>query len=271
MTVQSIAKQPKPDSQGVLLIHASAGTGRSWAAVASSLANLYNVVVPDRLGYGRGDVWSTGTPAPLEAEAQHLAGFLCTHDEGVHVVAHSYGGAVAIELALRWPHLVRSLTLFEPGRFALLLDRTDCDDERGEIVQVGRTVGLWTMSGRSEAAAAMFIDYWSGPGTWDQLDDAKRKRIAGYMPKVAAEFDAAFADRTPLTRYKALGMPVHLMMGSTSPAPVRRIVGIMAEVLPNACTVELTGVGHMGPVTHPAQFMAQLPTWLTTEPMKLAA
>ena len=52
---------------------------------------------------------------------------------------------------------------------------------------------------------------------------------------------------------RALEMPVLLLGGETSPAPVHAINALLASVLPRAASVALPGVGHMGPLTHPAE------------------
>ena len=79
------------------------------------------------------------------------------------------------------------------------------------------------------------------------------------MTKVGAEFLAAFADPLPLEAWRALEMPVLLLGGETSPAPVRAINALLASVLPRCASVTLPGIGHMGPMTHPAEVREWLP------------
>lgn len=255
----------------VLCIHGSAVSGRSWNPIAAVLGDRFDVATPDRLGCERGLSWPTGLAASLESEAQHLACQLGRQAGGVHVLAHSYGAAIALELALRWPQRVRSLTLFEPARFALLLHDAGSHAQCEEIVRVGGRVSLRARSGRTDEAAQMFVDYWSGAGAWAALDERQRSGVRACMPKVAAEFDATFADRTPPRRFAALGMPVRLMRGGASPAPVRRIVELLADLVPGADVVDLPGIGHMGPVTHPGAVVDNLPHWLSPADWRLAA
>jgi hypothetical protein len=52
---------------------------------------------------------------------------------------------------------------------------------------------------------------------------------------------------------------VLLLGGETSPSPVRAINALLASVLPRCATVTLPRVGHMGPMTHPAEVREWLP------------
>ena len=260
-----------PRRETLLCIHGSAASGRCWNPVAAALAARFDVATPDRFGCVRGVHWSAGIPASFEVEARHLASHLCDAPQGAHVLAHSYGAAVALELALRWPHLVRSLTLYEPARFALLVDDPDATEAREEILRIGGRVSQWVRAGRAGDAAALFVNYWSGAAAWDALDERQRHVVLACMPKVAVEFDAAFADRTPRPRFARLAMPVRLLRGSESPAPTRRIVDVLAGLLPRVDVVDLPGLGHMGPVTHAQELIENLPGWLRPADWRLAA
>ena len=66
-------------------------------------------------------------------------------------------------------------------------------------------------------------------------------------------------------------MPVRLIRGDRSPDPARLVVGRLGWQLPNVDVVTLHGVGHMGPLTHPAQFAKALPEWLQPALHELAA
>ena len=56
-----------------------------------------------------------------EIQVEDLAAIIKTLKLGpAHIVGHSYGGAVALHLALRYPELVRTLVLAEPGVVGVL-------------------------------------------------------------------------------------------------------------------------------------------------------
>ena len=98
----------------VVLVHGSLATGaEEWQAQRPLAQEGYRLLVLDRRGYGRSPV--------IEGEdflrdAEDIAALM---DDGAHLVAHSYGGLGALYAAARRPDETLSLTLLEPGAFAL--------------------------------------------------------------------------------------------------------------------------------------------------------
>jgi pimeloyl-ACP methyl ester carboxylesterase len=252
---------PAGTPRALFLVHGSAVAGKSWNALAAPLRESGVVVVaPDRLGQAAGERWPAGRAMSFDEEAEHLAAALAAAPGPVHLFGHSYGGAVAMQMALRWPERVARLTLYEPTRFALLLDAGEPRGDAGrEILAIGHAAHERATAGREAEAAELFVDYWSGAGTWAAMDAGRQARLAPQMTKVGAEFLAAFADPLPLEMWRALEMPVLLLGGERSPAPVHAINALLASVLPRAASVTLPGIGHMGPLTHPAEVREWLP------------
>ena len=60
-------------------------------------------------------------------------------------------------------------------------------------------------------------------------------------------------------------MPVLLMVGSESPASSRGVARRLASVLPRRQLLQLEGLGHMGPVTHPERVNAIIEDFLRRE------
>src|SRR4030095_9545671 len=93
-----------------------------WRELIESLRDRYRLIAIDLLGYGEssmpGDRYSLGdevrlVETVLERELQP--------GEHFHLIGHSYGGIVALQLAAQdGPQRVRSLSLFEPIAFHLL-------------------------------------------------------------------------------------------------------------------------------------------------------
>jgi pimeloyl-ACP methyl ester carboxylesterase len=233
-----------------IALHCSASSGRQWDPYTKLLPRGMRLVAPELMGYSSGECWASGTPVSLESEARRLGPLLFSRTGGVHLVGHSYGGAVALQMALRWPDRVRTLTLFEPVRVALLLEDPDQEATWQAIVSFGRRIGWHVLSGRLEEAAALFVDYWSGQGAWECLPATRRRAIAERMPKVRAEFEALFADTMAASALRKLKMPLRLITGTTSPLPARKVADIIARHCVQAEVVRLEGVGHMGPISH---------------------
>jgi pimeloyl-ACP methyl ester carboxylesterase len=237
----------------LICLHASGSSGRQWGPIAGTLSERFDVIAPDLLGCGGQRRWRVGEPVSLDDEARAIERLM--PDRAVHLLGHSYGGAVALQIALRRPDRVLSLTLYEPVRFSLLLQQRATVAVGEAIVAVGREIGREVLAGALHAAAARFVDYWSGDGTWAALDERRRQGLAERMPKVRADFEALFADPVPVASYRALPMPVRLIGGSRSPLPARRVLDLLAPACPDATRVTLEGAGHMAPVETPRRLL----------------
>jgi pimeloyl-ACP methyl ester carboxylesterase len=59
-------------------------------------------------------------------------------------------------------------------------------------------------------------------------------------------------------------VPTLYLTGSDSPGAARGVGRLLAKVLPRVTVVEIEGVGHMGPVTHPERIDALIERHLET-------
>ena len=95
----------------VLLINDLSAPAASWALQAKALAPRFMVVTFDNRGVGETDL--PGEPMYSIGQLADDAAAILRHLKisRAHVVGASMGGAIGMELALRQPRLVRSLTL----------------------------------------------------------------------------------------------------------------------------------------------------------------
>jgi 2-hydroxymuconate-semialdehyde hydrolase len=98
----------------VLLIHGS-GPGvtawANWRLVLPELSKSCRVIAPDMVGFGYTER-PAGVAYTLDTWVAHLLGLLdALGIEQADVVGNSYGGAVALALAIRHPQRVRRLVL----------------------------------------------------------------------------------------------------------------------------------------------------------------
>ena len=116
--------QPRTRSS-VVALHCSLGSGRQWTRLAAQLGSYYQFIAPDLSGYGN-PVCAVDLPMTLAQEVEFLSDRIGEAAGAIHLVGHSYGGAVAFRIAAesRFATRVRSLTLIEPVLPTLL-----CADE----------------------------------------------------------------------------------------------------------------------------------------------
>ena len=92
----------------VLLLHGQPGWGREFDPVVAELGDDVRLLVPDRPGYG----WSAGKATSIADQARLLAAELRSRSAApAVVVGHSFGGGVALALALDHPEVVAGLVL----------------------------------------------------------------------------------------------------------------------------------------------------------------
>ncbi|HZF49426.1 MAG TPA: alpha/beta hydrolase [Polyangiaceae bacterium] len=235
-------------SQTVLLVHSGGFTSRQWRKLAADLAPTYQVLAPDLLGYGASGPWPLGERFHFRQDVAHLESILNDAKAPVHVVGHSYGGFLALKLALDRPNAVRSLALFEPVAFGILNEPADTEARR--ILDLLPTRYAPGSDGVVDRWLAGFVDWWNGPGAWASLaEDAKGNfRAVGW--KLSQEVATLVTDQTDRGAYRSLAMPALLLGGAQSPLPARRVLEKLAAALPRATLQIFEDMGHMAPITH---------------------
>ncbi|MBL8703490.1 MAG: alpha/beta fold hydrolase [Rhodospirillales bacterium] len=246
--------EPAPAPDRVVLVPCSGSSARQWQALRAELAG-FTPVAFELAGHGDRPGWHGAGPLTLAREAEAIAE-ACPDGAPFHLVGHSYGGAVALDFALRHPQRLRSLTLIEPSCFFLL--RSAEPGLLDEIHALAAAVNRGVLSGDYRGGISTFIDYWSGAGTWDALAEGRQARFAELALHVAHHFGALLDAETPLAAFAALRVPTLVLCGTRSPAPSRAITRLLADTLPRARHRTIRGAGHMGPITHPADVNAPI-------------
>jgi lipase len=97
----------------ILAVHGLTGHGQRWQTLATRHLPEFAIVAPDLIGHGRS---SWAAPWNIDANVSALARLLDAEADGpVVVVGHSFGGAVALNLAAARPDLVAALVLLDPA------------------------------------------------------------------------------------------------------------------------------------------------------------
>jgi pimeloyl-ACP methyl ester carboxylesterase len=233
----------------VVLLHASASSARQWDGLARALAPDFDVHAIDLHGHGSRAAWFADAPLTLADDAA-LLDPLFARGRPLFLVGHSYGGAVACEAARRHPDAVAGVAVYEPVLFKLLFTDTGGTAERDAIVACAQALRHHLGRGDALAAARHFIGFWSGADAWTDMTPPRQAAAASRMHAVASHFDALFAAADP--RRALARLPLLALTGQASVPVTRRIGRLLEATLPRAVHAGLPGLGHMGPLTHPA-------------------
>jgi pimeloyl-ACP methyl ester carboxylesterase len=245
-----LAVHERGEGEPVVLLHSGGFSARQWRKLGDALSNTHRVLAPDLLGYGASSPWPVGAPFHLRQDLAALEAMLDSVPAPAHLVGHSYGGLLALKLALSRPRQVRSLALFEPVAFAVLDEPSDADARASiHLVQHDYRAGA---EGADDAWLGAFVDWWNGPGAWTSLAEDARASFRAVGWKVFQEVLSIGADATPRATFATIGAPTLLLSGERTPATERRVVEKLAATLPHAELKVFAEMGHMGPITHAA-------------------
>lgn len=230
----------------LLLIHGSLCDYRYWRWQIPALSQGCTVVAPSLRGF-----W----PEALATEdasfsiAQHVRDLQAlvraiSPDRPVHILGHSRGAQVALELACQAPELTRSLTLADPG-FRI-------DDEAETASFHAQAVALLEQ-GEVDKALADFVDGVNGPGTWRQMVGwfkAMVKDNAYTLLSQVREINLGIR----LERAAGLQCPVLLIGGANSPARYGSRLDILEQAIAQALRVTIPLASHGMNLANPKAF-----------------
>jgi pimeloyl-ACP methyl ester carboxylesterase len=241
----------------VVLLHSTGASGSQWRRLAAALGDRFHVIAPDLCGYGGTAPWNGRCEISLAAEAALVAALTDRFAQPVHLVGHSFGGAVALRLAQDRPDLLTSLVLIEPVAFHLLRGGDAIDAQAfEEISELAAAVARAVTCGDFYGGCRRFVDYWSGDGAWAAMPEEKRAPLAARLAKVALDFWSALNDPARLRDLAALDLPTLVIRGGVSPRPVQRIAWHLGRRLPHTRLETLEQAGHMAPLTHAVEVNA---------------
>ncbi|MDH1209711.1 alpha/beta hydrolase [Pseudomonas chengduensis] len=248
-------------AQPLLLIHGFPSASWDWHRLWAPLAERYRLIACDMLGFGysakpRGHAYSLLEQADLQqALLAHIG-----EQRAVHVLAHDYGDSVAQELIARHqegrlqlascvflngglfpethhPVRVQKLLL---GPLGLLLGRLF---SRRKLAQsFARIFGPHTQASEAELDALwQLVAYNNGP--------AVMHRLIRYMPERRQQ------RQRWVTAMQATTLPMRVIDGAFDPISGAHMVARYRELIADADTVLLDGIGHYPQLEAPAEVL----------------
>jgi pimeloyl-ACP methyl ester carboxylesterase len=248
-----IAYSDSGSGEAVVLLHCTASSSRQWRGFTETYGQDFRVIAIDLFGHGESDTWPGHRPLTLADEAKAVSLVLDRIGEPVHLIGHSYGGAVALQVALEEARRIRSLTVIEPVAFYLLRGGHASEMRYFlEINAVASDISTAAMSGNFASGMERFVDYWGGRGAWKALPEEKRRDLVRAIGTVALNFWSTTTESTRRDAFRSLDLPTLVMEGSGSGPVTRRICELLRAELPNCRGAVIEAAGHMSPLTDPA-------------------
>jgi lipase len=233
----------------VLFLHSGPGSAADWRGVFECFAADYRLLAVNGFGQGRTSDWPSGD-VHVDQYVELVSGLVAELGESVHLVGHSYGGAVALRMATGSPRLVRSLAVVEPQAYPLL---RDSDPQMlAEVTGLAEAFASAVDEGRVEDAWRGFIDHYNGDGSWHALPEVVRERMLGTGDVAVRSWAALFTNPISVDDLMHLRVPTLVIQGGQTTGPERRLCDIVADRVPGARRVVVESAAHMVPLTHPA-------------------
>lgn len=235
----------------VLALHCSLAHAGAWSGLAAAL-NGVSVTATDAPGHGRAADWVPGTDMHDLATAQSIAmAESLGRGAPIDLIGHSFGGTVALRIAVERPDLVRSLTLVEPVIFAAAkaVDRAAFARFHSDHLGFAALVA----AGDREAAAAVFHSHWGSAEALADLPERTRAYMVDRIHLIVAQNPALLDDTAGILRaagLEAVQVPVLLVEGAQSPRIIDRIHRALALRLPKVARLVVPGAGHMVAISH---------------------
>ncbi|MFW5680824.1 MAG: acetoin dehydrogenase dihydrolipoyllysine-residue acetyltransferase subunit [Pseudomonadota bacterium] len=218
----------------VLLLHGFGGDLNNWLFNQEALAEDREVFALDLPGHG-GSTKDVGD-GTLVTLARAVEAFMeAVHLHHVHLVGHSMGGAVALEVAAAHPDRVRSLTLLAPAGLGPDINRAFVDDFIAQNRPRKLKQVLAHLVHDPDAVTDAMVE-----------DVVKFKRLDGAIAALERLRDGILFRQPDIAaahaKLRGLGCPIHVVWGAED----RILSAGHAMGLPSQVTVtHLERTGHM--------------------------
>jgi pimeloyl-ACP methyl ester carboxylesterase len=245
----------------VILIHGSVLADTMKLLMdEDALFSRYRLIRYHRRGY----LGTTHSPPPVSIVDQALDCLDLIRHLGIshaHLVGHSYGGVIAIAVALQDPAVVHTLSLLEPA----LIGMVPSGAGFGSALT---PAGVKYQSGSSLEAINIFLELVSGPQYRVELE----RVIPGALEAAAPDAATFFEIEMPAIRQfwgtfsreqaASIRQPILAAVGTTSELPLREGHNLIREWFKLVETLEVKGGNHLFPVTQAKQVAEGLTDFL---------
>jgi lipase len=238
-----------------LLLHCTMGKASAWRGVIKHLEADYTFIGFDMPGHGKSGEWHN--QGDFHTTGTEIAKTFM--DKPMDLVGHSYGGTIALRLALEVPNMVRSLVLIEP----VLMNLAFKDDPSLKVAYDAdhKEYNDALEAGDQKRAARAFAAHWGDGQIWQDLPQRSRDLMAEKIHMIKAGEHNVYGDRYGFSEpglLNGINVPVLLIEGAQSHGIVGKINGALEHRLSHTSRIIVKEAGHMVPITHPVETAAAI-------------
>ncbi len=233
-----LAYETRGIGAAILCIHGTGSSAVVWGGAVEKLARAGCVIAYDRRGCARSERPEPYERTSVAEHADDAAALLHRLSAAPAVViGRSYGGEVAIDLALRHPGCVRALVLLDGAPLALSPGGVAWEsDLAARLLSVAARDGV-------DAVPEALMDEVLGVAAWGSFPDDLRRLFTHNAPAILAEVRGGGL-RTDVAELATITQPALLVAATDSPHAFREATEALAAALPAARTARVDG-GHL--------------------------
>ena len=235
----------------LVLVPGSCSTGAAWRPVMKLLDGQFRFVTTSLLGYGATAERRRDGDTSVLREAEVLETVIARAGGDVHLVGHSFGGAVALIAAMRKRVPIASLTVLEAPLPSLLSHCGEDAHYRAFRAMTDAYFAAWR--GGDRGAIRSMIDFYGGAGTWASWPERVRAYAVETMAVNMRDWDCAYGEPLSPQMLAAIEVPVTVAVGTQSHPAICRANGLVAMAIEGATFKTIGGAAHFMISTHAAQ------------------
>lgn len=263
-----IAYRLRGAGPNVLMIQGVGVHGDGWLPQVEAMQSRFTCVTFDNRGMGRSDPPPKGEPLTVQSMADDCAVLMQRLGwTSAHVIGHSLGGAVALQLALDAPQHVDSLSLlctFASGRDAAPMTM--------RMLYLGMRTRLGSRSMRRSGFLQLVMSRRGIAATPDagllavELEPLFGHDLADQPPVVNQQLKALRAFDVSDRLNELAAIPTLVVTAAEDPIAPPRAGRRLAQGIPGARYVELDNASHGVPIEQPARMNELLIEHLSANP-----
>jgi non-heme chloroperoxidase len=258
------------DGEPLVFVHGSLGDLNTFGQQFTPFSERYHIIAYSRRFHPPNKSGKNYNVYSMDQHVEDLASFINNLSLGkVHLVASSYGAYISLILTIKYPSIVKTLTLGEPPMLPLLLHLPEgALILNSFITNVLKPCREAFQIGNKEEGIRKFIDGIKTQGAFDQIPlDGKMElmRFADVMSLEMLTDPEIYFSNVDDTQLKEINAPVLLVNGDKSPVFFHMINGFLADKLVYFQKTTISNASHSMYRDNPAEFNYKVLAFLSKQ------
>lgn len=205
----------------VLFVHGASGDWRTWDGLRPYVSSKYRFVSLSRR-YHYPNTWTDdGKNYSFDQHVEDVTAFIRGLNTGkVHLVGNSYSGRLAAVLALKYPELLRSVVIGEPGIIS-----PSSDDGKAALAAIGKDFGKASAAAKSgdDRQSAIFVAnaVLDDPDGFSKMVPLRQQRWLDNAKTMGPMFGGPSSAPVTCDQLKAMKVPALAIRGELTRASFR--------------------------------------------------